>query len=37
MRRGSGRGAIADKPLFRGPVHDGAADPVVVYNPDRES
>lgn len=22
----------ADKPLFRDPVHDGAADPVVVYN-----
>jgi len=23
---------IADKPLFRDPVHDGAADPVVVWN-----
>ena len=26
-------GAIADKPLFRDPVFDGAADPVVVWNP----
>lgn len=26
-------GAIAPKPLFRDPVHDGAADPVVVWNP----
>jgi hypothetical protein len=25
--------AIADKPLFRDPVYDGAADPVVVWNP----
>jgi len=25
--------AIADKPLFRDPVHDGAADPVVIWNP----
>ena len=24
--------ALADKPLFRDPVHDGAADPVVVWN-----
>jgi hypothetical protein len=22
---------VVDKPLFRDPVHDGAADPVVVY------
>jgi hypothetical protein len=26
-------GARAPKPLFRDPVHDGAADPVVVWNP----
>lgn len=26
-------GAIAPKPLFRDPVYDGAADPVVVWNP----
>lgn len=26
-------GAIAAKPLFRDPVYDGAADPVVVWNP----
>jgi len=25
-------GVIADKPLFRDPVHDGAADPVVIWN-----
>jgi beta-xylosidase len=24
---------VADKPLFRDPVHDGAADPTVVWNP----
>jgi sucrose-6-phosphate hydrolase SacC (GH32 family) len=28
-------GAIAAKPLVRDPVFDGAADPVVVYNPAR--
>lgn len=28
----SPRGPVADKPLFRDPVYDGAADPVVVYN-----
>ena len=27
------QGAVADKPLFRDPVYDGAADPVVVWNP----
>jgi xylan 1,4-beta-xylosidase len=27
-----GAGLVASKPLFRDPVHDGAADPVVVYN-----
>jgi GH43 family beta-xylosidase len=27
------RGLVADKPLFRDPVFDGAADPVVVRNP----
>ncbi len=26
-------GKAAPKPLFRDPVHDGAADPVVVWNP----
>jgi GH43 family beta-xylosidase len=26
---------MADKPLFRDPVHDGAADPVVIWNPAR--
>ncbi|WP_426337157.1 family 43 glycosylhydrolase [Pseudoduganella sp. R-31] len=26
-------GAVAPKPLFRDPVHDGAADPVVIWNP----
>lgn len=30
-------GKVADKPLFRDPVHDGAADPVLVYNRDRGS
>ena len=25
-------GALAPKPLFRDPVHDGAADPVLVWN-----
>lgn len=28
-------GMVADKPLFRDPIFDGAADPVVVYNPAR--
>ncbi|MEJ2702403.1 MAG: GDSL-type esterase/lipase family protein, partial [Sedimentisphaerales bacterium] len=27
------RGKIATKPLFRDPVHDGAADPVLCWNP----
>lgn len=26
-------GVVAPKPLYRDPVHDGAADPVVVWNP----
>ena len=26
------RGAVAPKPLFRDPVYDGAADPIVVWN-----
>lgn len=26
-------GNLAPKPLFRDPVHDGAADPVVIWNP----
>ncbi len=30
------RGKVAAKPLFRDPVTDGAADPVVVWNPDRK-
>lgn len=33
-RENSGReGVAAPKPLFRDPVYDGAADPVVVWNP----
>lgn len=28
----SGLGAVAPKPLFRDPVYDGAADPIVVWN-----
>jgi hypothetical protein len=27
------RGAVAAKPLYRDPVYDGAADPVVIWNP----
>jgi GH43 family beta-xylosidase len=27
---------LADKPLFRDPVYDGAADPVVIWNPERK-
>lgn len=27
-------GSVAPKPLYRDPVHDGAADPVVVWNPE---
>jgi hypothetical protein len=30
---GAAAGLVADKPLFRDPVYDGAADPVIVYNP----
>ena len=26
-------GHVAPKPLFRDPVYDGAADPVVIWNP----
>lgn len=26
-------GPVADQPLFRDPVHDGAADPTVIWNP----
>ncbi|CAN5460143.1 family 43 glycosylhydrolase [soil metagenome] len=26
------QGAIAPKPLFRDPIHDGAADPTLIYN-----
>ena len=26
-------GLLAPKPLFRDPVYDGAADPVVIWNP----
>ena len=32
QQRQERRGAVADKPLFRDPVFDGAADPVVVWN-----
>ncbi|MEM8783384.1 MAG: glycosyl hydrolase [Planctomycetota bacterium] len=28
---------LADKPLFRDPVHDGAADPVVIWNRQTQS
>ncbi len=28
-------GKVAARPLYRDPVHDGAADPVVIWNPDR--
>lgn len=28
----AGADRLAPKPLFRDPVHDGAADPVVVWN-----
>jgi len=28
----TGKPALADKPLFRDPVFDGAADPTVIYN-----
>lgn len=31
-----GADATAPKPLFRDPVYDGAADPVVVWNPQKE-
>ncbi len=31
--QGDGKGPIASKPLYRDPVHDGAADPVVIWNP----
>src|SRR3972149_1553132 len=27
------RGGVAPKPLYRDPVFDGAADPVVIWNP----
>jgi hypothetical protein len=27
------QGGVATKPLFRDPVHDGAADPCVIWNP----
>ena len=27
------QGRIAPRPLFRDPIHDGAADPVVIWNP----
>ncbi|QDU58906.1 family 43 glycosylhydrolase [Aeoliella mucimassa] len=30
-------GRIAEKPLYVDPVYDGAADPVVIWNPDRQS
>jgi hypothetical protein len=28
---------MADVPLYRDPIHDGAADPVVLWNPERET
>ncbi len=32
-KQASKEGVIAPKPVFRDPVYDGAADPVVVWNP----
>jgi hypothetical protein len=34
-RPADAQGGVAAKPLFRDPVYDGAADPVLVYNPAR--
>ena len=34
--RGAQPGAAAPKPLYRDPVYDGAADPVVIWNPQVE-
>ncbi len=31
------QGGIADKPLFRDPIYDGAADPVVCWNRDEQA
>lgn len=31
-RSNASKPEVADKPLFRDPVHDGAADPVIVWN-----
>ncbi|KAF0094870.1 MAG: alpha-N-arabinofuranosidase [Puniceicoccaceae bacterium 5H] len=28
-------GKVADKPLFRDPIYDGAADPLIIWNPER--
>ncbi len=33
VSRGAETGAAAPKPLYRDPVYDGAADPVVIWNP----
>ena len=30
-------GPFAPKPLFRDPVYDGAADPVVIWNPQKQA
>lgn len=30
-----GPGIVATRPLYRDPVYDGTADPVVIWNPDR--
>jgi hypothetical protein len=30
------KGRIAAKPLYRDPIYDGAADPVLVWNPDEK-
>jgi len=32
-----GQGTLARKPLYRDPIYNGAADPVVVWNPKRSS
>jgi hypothetical protein len=32
----AGEGKVASKPLYRDPVYDGAADPVLVWHPDEK-
>lgn len=33
LKSASKQGVIAPKPVFRDPVYDGAADPIVIWNP----